>query len=61
MKPSANAAAAGIMLLLTIIVFTGAGAGIGALFGAPGLTAVAGGFVGIFAGFALVYTRFRNI
>jgi hypothetical protein len=61
MKPSANAAAAGIMLLLTIVVFAGAGAGLGALFGAPGLSAVAGGFVGIFAGFALVYTRFRNI
>ncbi len=49
------------MLLLTIMVFAGVGAGIGALLGSPGLTAVAGGFVGIFAGFALVYTRFRNI
>jgi hypothetical protein len=61
LKPSRNAAAAGIMLVLTILVCAGVGAGLGALFGAPGLTAVAGGFIGIFAGFALVYTRFKNI
>ncbi|MBA2793762.1 MAG: hypothetical protein H0U32_07240 [Thermoleophilaceae bacterium] len=61
MKPSRNAAAAGMMLILTIVIFAGVGAGLGALFGAPGLTAVAGGFVGIVAGFALVYTRFKDI
>ncbi len=50
-----------MMLILTIVIFAGVGAGLGALFGAPGLTAVAGGFVGIVAGFALVYTRFKDI
>ncbi len=62
MKPSSrNAAAAGFMLLLTIVICAAIGGGVGALLGAPELLALAGGFVGLFAGFALVYTRFRNI
>lgn len=59
--PSRNAAAAGFMLLLTIVICAGIGGGVGALVGAPALLALAGGFLGLFAGFALVYTRFRNI
>ena len=59
--PSRNAAAAGFMLLLTIVICTAIGAGLGAIVGAPALLALAGGFIGLFVGFALVYTRFRNI
>ncbi len=49
------------MLLVTIVACAALGAGIGALLGAPELSAVAGGFVGLLAGFALVYSRFRDI
>ena len=60
-EPSRNAAAAGIMLLLTIVLCAGVGAGVGAAVGEPGLVAAGGGFVGIFLGFALVYARYKQI
>ena len=60
-EPSRNAAAAGIMLLLTIVLCSGVGAGVGAAVGEPGLAAAGGGFVGIFLGFALVYARYKQI
>ncbi len=61
-KPPGNSAAgAGIMLLLTIVVCAALGYGAGVLFGTPALFAVFGGFVGLVAGFALVYRRFRNL
>ena len=49
------------MLLLTIVICAGAGVGLGTLVGAPELIGLAGGFVGLLLGFALVYARFRNI
>ncbi|MDP8942904.1 MAG: hypothetical protein M3N16_02105 [Actinomycetota bacterium] len=59
--PSRNAAAAGLMLLLTIVLCAGVGALMGAALDEPGLAAAGGGFVGIFLGFALVYARYKNI
>lgn len=58
---SSSAAAAGIMLLLVIVVCSGVGGGIGALVGSPAPFAVGGGALGLVAGFALVYSRFKNI
>lgn len=60
-NPSRNAAAAGIMLLLTIVICAGLGGGIGAAVGAPGPLAVGGGFLGLFLGFLLVYSRYKQI
>lgn len=61
-KPPGNSAAgAGIMLLLTIVACAGVGYGAGLLLGSPAVLAVIGGFIGLFMGFALVYTRFRNL
>jgi hypothetical protein len=49
------------MLLLVIVVCAAAGAGIGALAGSPAPFAIGGGALGLVAGFALVYSRFKNI
>ncbi len=58
MTPAANA---GMVLVATIAVCAGAGAGIGALFDATFPLAVLGVFVGFGAGLAIVYTRFRDL
>ncbi len=60
-RSTRNAAAAGFMLLLTIVICTAAGIGLGALAGELELAGLAGGFVGLLLGFALVYTRFKDI
>jgi succinate-acetate transporter protein len=49
------------MLLSAIVLGTAVGLGIGALIGATAVLAIAGGLVGLIAGFALVYTSFKNI
>lgn len=49
------------MLVATILLCTGIGLGVGALVGLPVPLALAGLFLGSVAGFALVYTRFRDI
>ncbi len=49
------------MLLLTIVICASAGAALGALAGVPELAGLAGGFVGILLGFAVVYARFKDI
>ena len=59
--PRSSAAAAGVMLLVTIVVCAALGYGIGTLTGPTALLTTAGGFVGLVVGFALVYTRFKNI
>lgn len=56
-----DTAAAGLMLLLTIVLCTGIGLGLGALVDATALLAIAGGAVGLVLGFILVYSRFKNI
>lgn len=60
-RSTRNAAAAGISLVLTIVICAGAGVGLGLLAGAPELAGIGGGFVGLLLGFALVYTRYRDI
>ena len=54
-------AVAGAMLLATIVSCAAAGFGIGALIGLSVPLGLAGFFVGLIAGFALVHARFRRI
>ncbi len=56
-----GAAAAGVLLVAAVIVFTLVGLALGALIGAPAPLAILGGGVGLVAGFWLVYSRFRDI
>ena len=49
------------MLLATIVSCAAAGFGIGALIGVAVPLGLAGFFVGLIAGFALVHARFRRI
>jgi hypothetical protein len=60
-EPRQNPAGAGLLLLSAIILGTAIGFGIGSLIGAAAVLAVLGGLVGLIAGFALVYTSFKNI
>ena len=48
-------------MVATILLCVGIGAGIGALVGFPALIAVGGFFVGVVAGIALVYSRFKHL
>jgi hypothetical protein len=50
-----------MLLLVTILVCAAIGWGIGALLGVPGVMAGIGAFLGIGAGFALVYSRFKDL
>jgi hypothetical protein len=50
-----------MMLVVTIVACAAVGLGIGALLGAPGPLAGLGGFVGLFVGFAVVYSRFKDL
>ncbi len=60
--PSRNAAAAaGLMLVTTIVLCVGVGVGLGALVDMTEALGITGGFVGLFLGFALVYSRFKTI
>ena len=54
-------ASAGVMLLVTLALSAGAGFGIGALVGLTVPLGLVGLFAGLIAGFALVYTRFKNV
>ena len=56
-----DAAGAGLTLVVTIVLCGGIGLGIGALAGVPVPFLIAGLFIGLFAGFALVYTRFKDL
>jgi hypothetical protein len=58
---SRDAALAGYMLVVTAVLTAFAGLGIGALVGAPALLGILGLFIGFGLGFALVYTRFKDI
>ena len=57
----ANPAAAGALLVTPILLLGGAGLGIGALVGLPVPFAFAGLLAGLVVGFAVVYSRFRDI
>src|SRR2546423_2540594 len=61
MHSTRDAGLAGFMIVSTAVLCAAAGAGIGALVGAPLALAVVGVFVGFGLGFRLVYTRFRDV
>jgi hypothetical protein len=60
-KRRADTAAAGGLLVSSILLCALAGLGVGALVGAPAPVAILGGGVGLAAGLWLVYSRFRDI
>jgi hypothetical protein len=59
--PAGDAAGAGALLIGTILICAGVGLGIGALIGAPAALGIVGGFVGVGAGFWVVYVRFKDL
>jgi hypothetical protein len=59
--PSRDAALAGFLLLVTAVLIGGVGLGLGLAVGAPALLGILGLFIGFGVGFALVYTRFKDI
>jgi hypothetical protein len=59
--PARDAAGAGALLIATILVCAAVGLGIGALIGAPAALGIGAGFVGVGAGFWVVYRRFRDL
>jgi hypothetical protein len=57
----ADAAAAGALLIAAIVGGAAAGYGLGSLVGLEVPLGLAGLFVGLVGGFALVYARFRRL
>ena len=60
-KPTMRAAAAGGLLVATILLCAGVGLGLGALVGAPVALMLVGLFVGPILGVLLVRSRFRDL
>ncbi len=60
-KPTMRAAAAGSLLLATIVLCAAIGFGIGALVGAPVALGLLGLFIGPVVGIVLVHSRFRDL
>jgi hypothetical protein len=56
-----DAASAGLMIVVSLVLVAAAGYGLGSLFGAAVPLAFVGGFAGLFLGLWLVYTRFKNV
>ena len=56
-----DAAAAGLMIVVSLLLCATAGFGIGSLVGAAVPLAFVGGFVGLILGFWVVYTRFKDL
>ncbi len=54
-------AAAGSLALATLLICIGIGVGIGLLVGAVGPLLLVGFFIGVVAGFVVVYARFKDI
>jgi hypothetical protein len=59
--PTRDAAMAGMLLVVTVVLCALIGLGIGEAIGAPFPLALAGVFIGFGLGFRLVYTRFKDI
>ena len=60
-KPVMRGSVAGTLLIATILVCMGVGVGIGALVGAVVPLGLLGLFAGLGLGFALVYSRFKDL
>ena len=60
-KPRNAGMAAGFTLLAVVILCTALAGGVGALVGAPMPFVLGGLFIGFGAGFALVYSRFKDL
>ncbi|HYZ29536.1 MAG TPA: hypothetical protein VE570_10800 [Thermoleophilaceae bacterium] len=56
-----DAASAGMMIVVSMVLLAAAGYGLGSLFGAPVPLGLVGGFAGLFLGLWVVYTRFKDI
>jgi hypothetical protein len=56
-----DAASAGLMIVVSMVLMAAAGYGLGSLFGAAVPLAFVGGFTGLFLGLWLVYSRFKNV
>lgn len=56
-----DAAAAGGLLIGSMLLFCAIGYGIGSLAGLEAMGAIAGLFIGVFVGLAVVYARFRTL
>jgi len=57
----ADAATAGIGLVVTMLVFAGAGFGLGSIIDLAVPLGLVGLFAGVFVGLAVVHARFRRI
>jgi hypothetical protein len=58
---SGDAAAAGFLLIGTMLVLGAVGYGIGSFADLGAIAGVVGLFIGVFVGLGLVYARFRSI
>jgi hypothetical protein len=56
-----DAASAGLMIVVAMVLGAAAGYGLGSIFSASVPLAFVGGFAGLFTGLWLVYTRFKNV
>jgi hypothetical protein len=61
MTGPSDAASAGLMIVVSLLLAAAVGYGIGSLFGAAVPVAFLGGFAGLGLGLWLVYTRFKNV
>jgi hypothetical protein len=61
MTGPSDAASAGLMIVVSMVLIAAAGYGLGSLFGASVPLAFVGGFAGLFLGLWIVYTRFKNV
>lgn len=60
-SPAKGTAGAGALLIATILFCAGLGLAVGLVVGAAAPIALAGGGVGVIAGFWVVYSRFKDI
>ena len=56
-----DAASAGLIIVVSLVLLAAVGYGLGSLAGAAVPLAFVGGFAGLFLGLWLVYTRFKDI
>ncbi len=60
-KPPKSGAIAGMLLVSTVLFGVAVGFGVGAVTGSIAVFSIVGGFIGLIAGFRVVYSRFKDI